>query len=35
MNICYVINGYGGFILVIFMIVKDVKTYIIRKEHKK
>lgn len=35
MNICYVINGYGGFILVIFMIVKDVKTYVIRKEHKK
>ena len=34
MNICYVINGYGGFILVVFMLVKDVKTYIIRKEHK-
>lgn len=31
MNVCYVINGYGGFILVIFMIVKDVKTYIIKK----
>lgn len=35
MNLCYVLNGYGGFILVIFMIVKDVKTYLIRKEHKK
>ena len=35
MNACYVINGYGGFVLVIFMIVKDVKTYLIKKEHKK
>ena len=35
MNVCYVINGYSGFVLVIFMIVKDVKTYLIKKEHKK
>lgn len=31
-NIIYVINGYAGFVLVFFMIVKDIRTYLILKK---